>query len=153
MKEQVTYPQPPCLKMAATSSSKCAGFEDGAIYCKECELWLNGSAQWEDHKLGKKHRNNLAIAESPDASAPSQGQAEQEAPPPPGFIMIRLLALSGNTIGSVLCRSEATWQEVAAAIVNTLPRAQPVPPPNARILTAGDLLGGVQVLGRPAPDQ
>ena len=29
-----------------------------AIYCDICELWLNGRPQYEDHKLGKKHRKN-----------------------------------------------------------------------------------------------
>ena len=30
--------------------------EDGAVYCKYCDMWLNGPSQWEDHKFGKKHR-------------------------------------------------------------------------------------------------
>ena len=29
---------------------------DGAIYCKHCQMWLNGPAQWADHEIGKKHR-------------------------------------------------------------------------------------------------
>ena len=29
-----------------------------AIYCEECEMWINGPTQWEDHKVGKKHRKN-----------------------------------------------------------------------------------------------
>jgi hypothetical protein len=35
-----------------------AGDSDG-IWCKNCEMWLNGSAQWEDHKIGKKHKKNV----------------------------------------------------------------------------------------------
>ena len=31
---------------------------DGAEYCKICALWLNGRAQMEDHKIGRKHRRN-----------------------------------------------------------------------------------------------
>ena len=26
------------------------------VYCEYCEMWLNGPNQWEEHKLGKKHR-------------------------------------------------------------------------------------------------
>ena len=28
------------------------------IYCEQCEMWLNGSPQWGDHKIGHKHRKN-----------------------------------------------------------------------------------------------
>jgi hypothetical protein len=30
-----------------------------AVYCKQCQTWLNGPRQWEDHKIGKKHRKNV----------------------------------------------------------------------------------------------
>jgi dsRNA-specific ribonuclease len=33
-----------------------SGGEVGAVWCPDCEMWLNGPAQWEDHKIGKKHR-------------------------------------------------------------------------------------------------
>ena len=26
------------------------------VYCEDCEMWLNGPTQWEDHKIGKKHK-------------------------------------------------------------------------------------------------
>ena len=29
------------------------------IWCKHCEMWLNGLDQWEGHLIGKKHRKNL----------------------------------------------------------------------------------------------
>ena len=29
------------------------------VYCETCDMWLNGSTQWERHKIGKKHRKNL----------------------------------------------------------------------------------------------
>ena len=136
--------------MAATASSASAGFEDGAAYCKQCKIWLNGRPQWEGHLAGKKHRGSLKRlqrdASTRVADRDASTLADQEAPP--GFIRIRLLALSGSTVGSVLCRSQATWQEVAAAILNALPTAVPVPPSNARTLSAEDLRGGVQVLVR-----
>ena len=31
---------------------------ENAIYCEDCEMWLNGPLQWEDHKIGKKHKKN-----------------------------------------------------------------------------------------------
>ena len=33
--------------------------ENGAVYCEYCEMWLNGPTQWEDHKIGKKHKKNV----------------------------------------------------------------------------------------------
>ena len=30
-----------------------------AVYCKQCQAWLNGPRQLEDHKIGKKHRKNV----------------------------------------------------------------------------------------------
>ena len=27
-----------------------------AVYCKACQTWLNGPRQWNDHRIGKKHR-------------------------------------------------------------------------------------------------
>ena len=30
-----------------------------AVYCRDCEMWLNGPTQWEDHKVGKKHKRNF----------------------------------------------------------------------------------------------
>ena len=34
-----------------------------AIWCKDCDMWLNGQTQWEDHKIGKKHLKNLKKAQ------------------------------------------------------------------------------------------
>ena len=30
-----------------------------AEYCEICEMWLNGPTQWEDHRIGKKHKKNI----------------------------------------------------------------------------------------------
>ena len=27
-----------------------------AVYCEDCDMWLNGPIQWEDHKISKKHK-------------------------------------------------------------------------------------------------
>ena len=34
--------------------------KEEAEYCEACEMWLNGPSQMEDHKVGKKHKKNLA---------------------------------------------------------------------------------------------
>ena len=28
------------------------------LWCKDCQMWINGPGQWEDHRGGKKHRKN-----------------------------------------------------------------------------------------------
>ena len=40
-----------------------------AVYCKECQTWLNGSRQYEDHKTGKKHQKNMQKARRGNASS------------------------------------------------------------------------------------
>ena len=35
------------------------------LYCDFCEMWLNGPTQWEDHKIGKKHKKNLRRRDQP----------------------------------------------------------------------------------------
>ena len=42
------------LVMASNASN-----EDGALFCKHCEMWLNGPTQWRDHIDCKKHRKNV----------------------------------------------------------------------------------------------
>ena len=56
-----------------------------AVYCKQCLTWLNGPRQWEDHKIGKKHRKNVrrerqeATSEySPEEAAKDEAQAALE---------------------------------------------------------------------------
>ena len=50
--------------------------ESTAVYCKQCQTWLNGPRQWEDHKIGKKHRKNV------------QRQARLNSPPPAAHVPI-----------------------------------------------------------------
>ena len=38
---------------ASTSKS-----DEGAVYCQDCKRWLNGPTQWEEHKIGKRHRKS-----------------------------------------------------------------------------------------------
>tara|TARA_B100000780_G_C20812709_1_gene322903 strand:- start:170 stop:385 length:216 start_codon:yes stop_codon:yes gene_type:complete len=34
--------------------------EEVAVYCVECEMWLRSDSQMERHKIGKKHKKNIA---------------------------------------------------------------------------------------------
>ena len=43
----------------AKAPSNDTGEAGGAVYCPDCEMWLNGPIQWEDHKIGKKHQKNV----------------------------------------------------------------------------------------------
>ena len=38
------------------------GFEEAPVYCDVCRMWLNGQMQWENHKIGKKHRKHSGAA-------------------------------------------------------------------------------------------
>ena len=29
---------------------------NAGIWCGTCEMWVNGQTQWQDHRVGKKHR-------------------------------------------------------------------------------------------------
>ena len=50
--------------LAPEEDHPAANLEWGlAIYCEECEMWLNGGTQWEDHKIGKKHKKNVKKAD------------------------------------------------------------------------------------------
>ena len=46
--------------MPSVMASHCPAMADTSdtIYCEHCEMWLNGSTQWEDHKIGNKHKKN-----------------------------------------------------------------------------------------------
>eukprot|EP00746_Dinoflagellata_sp_MGD_P150392 gnl/MRDRNA2_/MRDRNA2_82284_c0_seq4.p1 gnl/MRDRNA2_/MRDRNA2_82284_c0~~gnl/MRDRNA2_/MRDRNA2_82284_c0_seq4.p1 ORF type:complete len:354 (+),score=90.84 gnl/MRDRNA2_/MRDRNA2_82284_c0_seq4:125-1186(+) len=57
-----------------------------AVYCKECQTWLNGPRQWEDHKIGKKHRKNVVKARRGNAGGAPTDEKEptpDEAPEKP----------------------------------------------------------------------
>lgn len=55
--------------------------QEGAVYCEDCEMWLNGPTQWEDHKIGKKHKKNLARTHPKDKT---KAKAKPMAKSPPG---------------------------------------------------------------------
>ena len=45
--------------MPSVMASHCPAMADisDIIYCERCEMWL-GSTQWQDHKIGRKHKKN-----------------------------------------------------------------------------------------------
>ena len=54
-----------------------------AVYCKECQTWLNGSRQYEDHKTGKKHQKNMQRARRGNASSSVELQSTPDPVPQP----------------------------------------------------------------------
>ena len=38
--------------------------DGSAVYCPDCQMWLNGPTQWQDHRIGKKHRTNVVRAKN-----------------------------------------------------------------------------------------
>ena len=43
-----------------------------AVYCKECETWLNSQQQWGDHEIGKRHVKNVRKARRGNATGSSE---------------------------------------------------------------------------------
>ena len=61
----VAPPLPPCPQVERpVSSHQPLQGEDyaSAVYCKVCQVLLNGPTQWEDHKIRKRHRKHLKRA-------------------------------------------------------------------------------------------
>ena len=57
-----------------------------AKYCEDCEMWLNGPTQWEDHKIGKKHKKNVkkgGANNTTAAQAKAQAKAGAKSKSPP----------------------------------------------------------------------
>ena len=58
----------------------------GAVFCPDCEMWLNGPTQWEDHKFGRRHKSNLQRklqAGSGDAPRSTKLVPKKRPPPTP----------------------------------------------------------------------
>ena len=54
--------------------------ENGAAkHCPDCEMWLNGPTQWEDHKIGKKHKKN--VKKGGPSKTPALSKAKAKQPP------------------------------------------------------------------------
>jgi hypothetical protein len=35
--------------------------QEGPVFCKYCQKWLNGSTQWADHEVGKNHHKAVQM--------------------------------------------------------------------------------------------
>ena len=65
-------PKRPCLAQEPHS----------AIYCRPCDMWLNGPVQYQNHRIGKKHRkNSKAMREKEKARKPLPGILEVDEAP------------------------------------------------------------------------
>ena len=54
---------------------------DGAIYCEDCKIWLNGPKQCQEHKIGKRHKKTMQRQNSqqaPRANPPRPQYEPQE---------------------------------------------------------------------------
>jgi hypothetical protein len=38
--------------------------QEGPVFCKYCQKWLNGSTQWADHEVGKNHCKTVQMMRS-----------------------------------------------------------------------------------------
>ena len=66
----------------------------GAIHCEDCDMWLNGPIQWEDHKIGKKHTNNVirgkaAVSTATAKRRPKKGSNAQTPVAPDPIIALQ----------------------------------------------------------------
>ena len=58
-----------------------------AVYCIECQTWLSGPRQYDDHKIGKKHKKNVQKAKRGNASGSSEVvQAVEQKEPTPDVV-------------------------------------------------------------------
>ena len=65
----------------------------GAKYCEICHMMLNGPTQYDDHKIGKKHKKNInkgganntigRLQQPPPLPPPRQPKTKLQQPPPP----------------------------------------------------------------------
>ena len=46
-------------EMEAAEAGPTTEGDDGSVWCKDCEKWLNGSTQMNQHKIGKEHKKNV----------------------------------------------------------------------------------------------
>lgn len=70
----------PPAETARTANPGGGGMKEGdAVYCETCEMWLNGPQQYEDHRIGKKHKKNCKRQgqEPPQVTAPKKRRLSQ----------------------------------------------------------------------------
>eukprot|EP00931_Biecheleriopsis_adriatica_P018218 TRINITY_DN12830_c0_g1_i1.p1 TRINITY_DN12830_c0_g1~~TRINITY_DN12830_c0_g1_i1.p1 ORF type:complete len:1498 (-),score=351.74 TRINITY_DN12830_c0_g1_i1:53-4546(-) len=65
----------------AEDAPKAPPEQEGAIYCRHCEMWLNGPTQWADHEIGKKHRKAVRRTQDSGPSASGAEAKKVEGPP------------------------------------------------------------------------
>ena len=46
-------------KAPTPGSAQGAPESDDPLFCKVCDIWVNGLEQWEDHHHNKKHKKNV----------------------------------------------------------------------------------------------
>ena len=56
-------------------------FEEGAVWCAACSMQLNGPTQWEDHRISKQHRKNVAPASGSSSRSGRRPPVHMREPP------------------------------------------------------------------------
>ena len=64
----------------AAPSLAFSAAQEVAIYCPSCDMHVNGSAQWEEHRMGKKHRKRARQVLAQQGEAGSLTAAQSWAP-------------------------------------------------------------------------
>ena len=60
-------------------SNESSTKKEGPVRCKVCQMLLNGPTQWQDHKIGKKHKRN---ANKKSVATPQESDQVQQQQPP-----------------------------------------------------------------------
>ena len=109
-------------------------------YCAICDILVRGPSQAQSHITGKKHKKNTKKQTSP---------APEKVPVPPEAVRLTLHLLSGAVFGSIHVPAKAPWGLIAAHVALHNKNLRPMPPFDARTLSAADLHGVVQVVYDP----
>ena len=80
--------------------------DDGVVYCSCCVMFLNGPVQWEDHRIGKKHKKRLKRFLGLAASSGGKLAADKGLVVPRGTVAI--------------LTQEALWRDATMAYVASL---------------------------------
>ena len=87
--------------MAADSASVyCAA--DEPIYCDKCAMLLNGATQFEDHKIGKKHKKNSIASTSTGFEEKKRAKDKGIVIPKGTAVLIEQSALLDDAVGSYI---------------------------------------------------
>ena len=71
-------PDAPVQEASAPEGLEGQNKPEKGIHCPDCDMWLNGPTQWEDHKIGKKHAKNIKRSKAGRPKQKRQGDGDGE---------------------------------------------------------------------------